>query len=143
MILDMLRHMHRFDNHNRLSHKFKSQLQTGDRHELSQNDGKVGNGSGQRAGQSAATTKEVITREGAAVGSSYIAQGVSPVARRVDVARCGRPVSFQRRGVGDDGGLARVARAHPHGSHCNGVRGKKRKKKRLVFFLGCVFGHQK
>lgn len=76
-----------------------------------------GNGSGQGAGQSAVTTEEAITWAGAVVGSSYIAEGVSPMARRVDVAGRGRPVSLHRRGVGDDGGLARVARAHPHGSH--------------------------
>lgn len=38
------------------------------------------NDSGWAAGQSAATTKEVITWEGAVVGSAYIAEGVGPMA---------------------------------------------------------------
>lgn len=39
-----------------------------------------GNDSGQGAGQSAVTKQQVITWEDAAVGSSYIAEGVSPMA---------------------------------------------------------------
>ncbi len=48
-----------------------------------------GNDSGQGAGQSAVTKQQAITWADAAVGSSYIAEGVSPVAWRVDVAGCG------------------------------------------------------
>lgn len=43
----------------------------------------------------------------------YVAEGVRPVSRGVDVARCGRPVAFGGRCVGDDRGLPGVAGAHP------------------------------
>lgn len=49
-------------------------------------------------------------------GSSYIAEGVSPVAGRVDVARGGWAVAVGSRGVGDDGGLAGVTGADPQSS---------------------------
>lgn len=89
----------------------------GGRHGFSQNDGGRKQQQPGSKGQVNSYYSVATTWEGAVVGSSYIAEGVSPMARRVDVAGCGRPVSLQRRGVGDDGGLARVARAHPHGSH--------------------------
>lgn len=50
-------------------------------------------------------------------GISYIAERVSPMTWRVDVTRCGRPVSLHGRGIGDEGGLTRVAGAHPHSGH--------------------------
>ena len=43
----------------------------------------------------------------------YVAEGVRPVSRGVDVAWRGRPVAFCGRCVGDDRGLPGVARAHP------------------------------
>ena len=46
-------------------------------------------------------------------GSSYIAEGVRPVTRWVDVAGRGRAVPVSCRGVRDDGGLARVTGADP------------------------------
>ncbi len=54
-------------------------------------------------------------------GSSYIAEGVSPVAGRVDVARGGWAVAVGSRGVRDDGGLAGVTGADPQSS-CGGRR---------------------
>lgn len=82
----MLPGMHLFNNHNWFAHKFKSQLQseyTTDCMGANMNSARTmaeRNDSGQGAGQSAVTTKEVITWEGAGVGSSYIAEGVSPMA---------------------------------------------------------------
>lgn len=53
-------------------------------------------------------------------GSSYIAEGVGPVTRRVDVAGRRRAVPVSCRGVRDDRGLARVAGADPdHGWMCH------------------------
>lgn len=43
----------------------------------------------------------------------YVAEGVCPVSWGVDVARCRRPVAFSSGSIGDDGGLSRVAGAHP------------------------------
>lgn len=119
MTLDMLPVMHIFNNHNKLKSQPQSEYKTGcvGQTWIQPEQWWREDGSGQGAGQPAVTTKEMITCGGAVVGSSYIAEGVSPVARRVDVTGCRRPVSLHRRGVGDDGGLARVARAHPHSSH--------------------------
>lgn len=86
-------------------------------------------------GQSLVATREMVTWEGAVGGSSYIAEGVSPVARRIDVARRRWPVSLHRRSIREDGGLTRVTRAHPHSSHWT----RREKQKRLVLFWG-VFG---
>lgn len=57
-------------------------------------------------------------------GSSYIAEGVGPVTRWVDVTGRGWAVPIGHRGVRDDRGLARVAGADPDHSwmyHANNV----------------------
>lgn len=43
----------------------------------------------------------------------YVAEGVCPVSRGVDVAWRGGPVTFRGRRIGDDRGLPGVAGAHP------------------------------